>query len=58
MLEDEQGIQAIIELQAIGGVIEPKERATINWANMTDVDKQKTEDAHLIFCGGFDKEED
>ncbi len=56
MLEDEQGIQAIIDLQALGGVVETKEKATIGWAKMSQMERSATEDAHLTFCGGFNKE--
>ena len=54
MLTDEQGAQAIIALQAVGGVVEPEERAAAAWESMSDTEKTITEDTHRMFCGGFE----
>ena len=54
MLTEEQGIKAIIELQKAGGVTESEEDAKKGWNAMSDSDKRSTEDAHKVFCGGFD----
>ncbi len=56
MLSDEQGMQAIIELQEMGGVVETKEKATEGWAKMSNSAKEQTEASHLMFCGGFNKQ--
>ena len=57
MLSEEQGIKAIIALQALAGIEEPEERAKISWQNFSEQDKISTQSAHRIVCGGFpDKE--
>lgn len=57
MLSDEQGIQAIIELQASVGVEESKENAKAGWGRMSINEKINTAAAHEVVCGGFDKPE-
>jgi len=56
MLSEEQGIQAIIELQAKAGVVETREQAKAGWENMLESEKVNTEYAYTIICGGFKKE--
>jgi len=51
--EDEKGIQAIIDLQAVAGIIETREHATKEWTEkFSDYDKDQTMRAHIIVCGG------
>ncbi len=56
MLTDEQGIQAIIALQKMGGVDETKEQAAKGWMAMSEKDRINTEFAHKAVCGGFPEE--
>jgi len=56
MLSEKQGIQAIIALQASGGVTESKEKAKMGWSYMSDHEKTQTEIAHKMVCGGFQEE--
>lgn len=58
MLTEEQGVQAIIALQADVGIDEPEERARANWKGFSDNEKSSTEIAHRVVCGGFPEEED
>lgn len=53
MLSDEQGAQAIIDLQATVGITETKEEAEIGWSRMRDIDKVNTELAHKLLGGEF-----
>lgn len=54
MLTEEQGIKAIIDLQKLAGIDEPEERAKKAWDSFSELDKKQTENAHKIFCGGFE----
>jgi hypothetical protein len=47
----EKGIQAIITLQLIAGIDEPRERAEKAWDEFSDFDKENTMVAHSIFFG-------
>jgi hypothetical protein len=53
MLDEEQGIKAIIALQAVGGDQETEEQAKEGWNRMSDTEKVSTEIAHRMVCGGF-----
>jgi hypothetical protein len=53
MLTDEQGVQAIIDLQKVVGIDEPEERARRSWENFAEWEKKSTERAHKAVCGGF-----
>lgn len=57
MLSEEKGTEAIIALQAAGGITESEEVAKEGWNGMTESEKEATERAHIMICGGF-KEED
>lgn len=52
MLDEEEGIKAIIALQAMAGVQESEEKARKGWNSMNDIAKQSTEDAYNMFCKG------
>lgn len=56
MLNEEQGIKAIIALQTMVGVTETEEQAKKGWDMMSDFDKKQTENAHHILLGGFSNE--
>lgn len=47
---EEQGIQAIIDLQALAGKVGSKEQATKGWNSMSKYDKLNTTAAHKLFC--------
>lgn len=53
MLTEEQGVKAIIELQAFADIEEPEERARANWRTFSPNEKESTERAHKVCCGGF-----
>ena len=53
LLTKEQGAQAIIDLQAIAGITESKDKAELSWGMMSDYEKSQTERAHKMVCGGF-----
>ena len=53
MLSEDQGVEAIIALQKLAGVFEPKKEARENWKRFSDTEKSQTESAHKTFCGGF-----
>lgn len=55
MLTKEQGIQAIIDLQKMAGADEPRDLAEKAWEIFSDEEKQETEWAHIVYCGGFKK---
>ena len=57
MLTEEQGVKAIIALQAIAGITEPEERAKAEWGSMSDYGKEQTEMAHKVTCGGVPENE-
>ncbi len=57
MLTEEQGIKAVMELQALGGIEWTEEQAKAGWNGMAEWEKGQTEAAHKTVCGGF-KEED
>ena len=46
----EDGIQAIIELQALAGIEETRERAEAGWNAMTLAEQQKTILFHKVMC--------
>lgn len=48
MLSEDEGIKAIIALQAIAGIVETEEQAKTEWNNMSDVEKRKTERYHQM----------
>ena len=56
MLTREQGIKAIIALQAAGGVTESEEEAAKGWDKMSERSRKTTEEAHAAVCGGFGEE--
>jgi hypothetical protein len=49
---DEQIAQAIIDLQKIVGINEPAEQAIRNAKDFRPSEKEATEAAHRIVCGG------
>jgi len=53
MLTEELGIKAIIALQATAGVVETDVQAKAGWNAMSDSEKENTEAAHRVVCGGF-----
>ncbi len=53
MLTEEQGVQAIIALQKASGKTETEEEAKISWGVFSTQEKEITEHAHLVVCGGF-----
>jgi len=57
MLSEEQGIKAIIALQAVAGITETEEKAKKGWDSFSESGKKQTELAHKIVCGGFPEEE-
>ena len=50
MLTEEQGIKAIISLQALAGITETEERARNGWNSMSDHEKEQTEIAYNTLC--------
>ncbi len=58
MLSEEQGVKAVIALQAKAGVVESEEQAKAGWNKLSDDDKIATEMAHKAVCGGFKKKEE
>ena len=46
----EDGIQALIDLQAFAGITETREDAEAGWDNMTRADQAQTMIAHGIVC--------
>ena len=50
MLTEEEGIKAIIELQAVANIKEPEERARKAWESFTDAEKKQTEEVYNIMC--------
>lgn len=58
MLTEEQGIKAIIALQAKADIVESEEQAKAGWNSMSDGNKVATELAHKAVCGGFKDEEE
>lgn len=57
MLTEEQGIKAIIDLQAFADITESEEKAKQGWNKMDDSTKEQTEMMHKMMCGGFSEEE-
>ena len=55
-MTDEQGIQAILELQGLVGVKEEEEKAKKNWSIMPEEHRKQTEFMHKLICGGFKEE--
>ena len=53
MLSEEEGINAIIKLQAMAGIVESEEKAKIGWNNMADWEKNQTEQAYDQFFVSF-----
>lgn len=51
MLSEDEGIKAIIALQAIAGIVETEEQAKTEWNNMSDVEKGKTERYYQMIEG-------
>jgi hypothetical protein len=49
MLTDEQGVKAILYLQKLAGINEPKEVALKNWRNMPRQEKEQTEKVYIAF---------
>jgi hypothetical protein len=54
MLTEEEGIKAIIALQAVVGITETEEQARKGWNSMANWEKQSTEDAYNMVCKGGD----
>ncbi len=48
----QDGIQAIIDLQALAGVEESKEKAEAGWDAMSLEQQEQTILAHKMMCGG------
>lgn len=48
----EQGVQAIIDLQKLAGIAEPRERAERGWDAMAEWERDATADAHRALFGG------
>ena len=49
----ELGVKAIIALQAVIGVVEPRDSAEKAWDKFDDDAKLQTTLAHKMVCGGF-----
>jgi len=49
----EDGIKAIIALQAYVDIVESVDEATTGWDDMDEHAKKSTTDAHKAVCGGF-----
>ncbi len=58
MLTEEQGIQAIMALQAGADIVETEEQAKAGWNKMSEWEKRRTENVHRIICGGFEEEKE
>ena len=56
MLTEDQGVRAIIALLEKVGNEESEERARANWRTFTKYEKENTEAAHRVLCGGFESE--
>ncbi len=50
MLTEEEGIKAIVKLQAVTGIEEPEERARKAWEHFTDKEKEQTETVYNLMC--------
>ena len=55
MLTDEQGVKAIIELQALVGVKEPHEKAEASWALMSEEHRKQTEYIHKVVVEAYEE---
>ena len=51
MLTRDEGIDAIIYLQSLVGIDEPRDVAGTNWDSFTDLEKEKTEAAYKMLSG-------
>lgn len=49
-LDREEGIKAIIDLQAVGGITETREAAEVGWDSMSLNDRKTTMEAHKVVC--------
>ena len=49
---EDQGVEAIIALQKMGGIVEPKERARKNWNLFSEYDKRNTMNWYDWMCKG------
>ena len=56
MIEEQEGIKAIIALQKIAGIDEPEEKARKNWRSFSERNKETTMAAYQVLFGGGDKE--
>lgn len=48
MFTTEEGVQAIIDLQKMNGVVESPDDALKGWDNMSDSQKKSTEQVHKM----------
>lgn len=51
MLNEKQGIEAIIKLQAMAGITETPEQAKKGWNSMSATEKEQTENAYNLMIG-------
>jgi len=49
---EDQGVEAIIALQKMGGIVEPEERARKNWNLFSEYDKRNTMNWYDWMCKG------
>jgi hypothetical protein len=47
---EQEGIKAIIALQAMAGIVESEEDAKAGWANMSKYEQDITLSAYRMFC--------
>lgn len=50
MYSRDEGIQAIIELQALAGIAESPEKAGLGWDGMSPTQRLTTENVHRVVC--------
>jgi len=55
-LTEEEGIKAIVKLQAVGGIEESEERARIGWSRMGEADRAQTMAMYRLVMGFEDME--
>lgn len=56
MLTEDQGTEAIIDLQDVAGIKEDENQARENWKKFSMFAKKQTKAAHEVMCGGFDSD--
>ncbi len=52
MLNEKQGIEAIIKLQAMAGIVETPKQAKKGWNRMSAAEKKQTEFVYNSMIGG------